>query len=112
MIEQTLEHALQNVLNNAADASPLEVSVQATWTRDELVLEVCDRGGGLAPELRDRLGTAGLSTKQDGMGLGLFLGFHTLQRFGGEAQLSGRDGGGTCCRVRLPLAGLRISNER
>jgi len=110
--EQTLEHAIINVLNNAADASPQAVRVRAHWTRDELMLEVCDRGGGLAPELHGRIGTAGLTTKEDGLGLGLFLSLHTLRRFGGEAQLAERDGGGTCCRLRLPLAHLRIDDER
>ena len=74
------------------------------------LLEVCDRGSGLAPGIHGMLGTAGVSTKQEGMGLGLFLTFHTLRRFGGEAQLFDRDGGGTRCRVRLPLATLRISD--
>jgi two-component system sensor histidine kinase RegB len=46
------------------------------------------------------------------MGLGLFLSLHTLARFDGEARLIERQGGGTCCRVRLPLAALRIVDER
>lgn len=108
VIEQTLEHALTNILNNAADASSQAVAVSARWDREELLLEVCDRGSGLAPGIHGMLGTAGVSTKQEGMGLGLFLTFHTLRRFGGEAQLFDRDGGGTRCRVRLPLAALRI----
>lgn len=112
VVEQTLEHAILNVLNNAADASPQAVRVQVRWTPAELTLEVCDRGGGLAPELLGRVGTAGLTTKQDGLGLGLFLSFHTLRRFDGEVQLVDRTGGGTCCRVRLPLANLRIDDGR
>ncbi|MBP9033561.1 MAG: HAMP domain-containing histidine kinase [Pseudomonadales bacterium] len=110
VIEQTLEHALLNILNNAADASPQAVRIEALWRDDELVFDVGDRGSGLAPELEGRVGTAGLSTKQEGMGLGLFLTFQTLRRFGGEAMLFDRDGGGTRCRVRLPLAALRITD--
>ncbi len=112
VIEQTLEHALLNVLNNAADASPQAVTVTAHWSADELAIEVCDRGSGVAPELEGRIGTAGVSTKHEGMGLGLFLSLHTLARFDGEARLIERQGGGTCCRVRLPLAALRIVDER
>ena len=111
VIEQTLEHALLNVLNNAADASPQAVTVTAHWSADELAIEVCDRGSGVAPELEGRIGTAGVSTKHEGMGLGLFLSLHTLARFDGEARLIERQGGGTCCRVRLPLAALRIVDE-
>lgn len=109
--EQTLEHALLNILNNAADASPQAVTVDARWTADQLVFEVRDRGGGIAPEAEGRIGSAGFSTKQEGMGLGLFLAFHTLNRFGGSVKLFEREGGGTRCRLQLPLAGLRIPDE-
>ena len=110
VIEQTLEHALLNVLNNAGDASPQSVAVMARWSDEELLLEVCDRGSGIAPGIGELLGTAGVSTKQEGMGLGLFLSFHTMRRFGGEVRLFEREGGGTRCRVRLPLATLRIGD--
>lgn len=112
VIEQTLEHALTNILNNAADASPQDVVVEACWNDDELLLDVCDRGCGIAPGIGELLGTTGVSTKQEGMGLGLFLSFHTLRRFGGEVELYAREGGGTRCHVRLPLAALRIIDER
>lgn len=112
VVEQTLEHALLNILNNAADASPQAVTVAAHWNENELVLEVCDRGSGVAPELEGRIGTAGLSTKHEGLGLGLFLAFHTLSRFGGSVKLFEREGGGTRCRLTLPLVALRIMGTR
>lgn len=111
VVEQTLEQALMNVLNNAADASPSAVAIDVHWNAGELVVEVCDRGSGLAPELHGRIGTPGASTKQEGMGLGLFLTFHALRRFGGDAMLFERDGGGTCCRVVLPLDSLRVDHD-
>ncbi len=111
VVEQTLEHALLNILNNAADASPQAVTVDACWSTEELILDVCDRGSGVAPELEGRIGTAGLSTKHEGMGLGLFLAFHTLSRFGGSVKLFGREGGGTRCRLTLPLVSLRIDDR-
>lgn len=111
VIEQTLEQALTNVLNNAADASPQAVTLDGRWDADELVLEVGDRGSGFAPELQGRIGMPGASTKQEGMGLGLFLTFQTLRRFDGDARLFARDGGGSCCRIVLPLAGLRVDHD-
>ena len=111
VIEQTLEHAVLNILNNAADASAHDVAVTARWDAGELLLEVCDRGSGLAPGIEELLGSTTVSTKQEGMGLGLFLSFHTLRRFGGEVRLFEREGGGTRCRVRLPLAVLQIGDE-
>lgn len=110
VIDQTLEHALTNVFNNAVDASPDAIEIEATWTTVELRIEVRDRGKGVAPELRSKVGAERVTTKQDGLGLGLFLTFQTLRRFGGEVTLSDRDGGGTRCLIELPLTDLRVTD--
>jgi two-component system, sensor histidine kinase RegB len=107
--EQTLAQAITNILNNAADASPHSVEVDARWSADELVLEIADRGAGLAPELQANVGEPFLTTKSDGLGLGLFLAYTTLSRFGGAVRLTNRAGGGVCCRLTLPLAALTVS---
>jgi two-component system sensor histidine kinase RegB len=107
--EQTLAQAITNILNNAADASPAAVEVSGHWTEEELVLEIADRGSGLAPEIMHRAGEPFLSTKGEGLGLGLFLAYTTFNRFGGAVRLLARAGGGTLCRLTLPLAALRVS---
>ncbi len=107
--EQTLAQAITNILNNAADASPAAVEVGGHWTEDELVLEIADRGSGLAPEIMHRAGEPFLSTKGEGLGLGLFLAYTTFNRFGGAVRLLARAGGGTLCHLTLPLAALRVS---
>ena len=106
--ELTLAQAITNILNNAADASPDSVEIDARWNADELVLEIADRGAGLAPEVQASAGAPFLTTKSDGLGLGLFLAYTTLNRFGGAVRLMPRDGGGVLCRLRLPLAALRV----
>jgi two-component system sensor histidine kinase RegB len=107
--EQTLMQAITNILNNAADASPHNVEVDAHWTNDELVLEISDRGPGLAPELAEVAGQPFVTTKAEGLGLGLFLAHTSFRRFGGEVVLVPRDGGGTLCRLTLPLATLTVN---
>lgn len=108
--DQTLSQAITNILNNAADASPSNVEINGRWTQDELTLDIADRGPGLTPELADRAGQPFLTTKSDGLGLGLFLAYSTLNRLGGEVRLLPRDGGGLCCRISLPLADLKVSD--
>lgn len=111
--DQTLTHAITNILNNAADASEDSVECRGRWTDRELTLEVCDRGPGLSGDAESRIGEAFFTTKQPGygMGLGLFLAKATLQRFGGDVQLFNRsDGGGACTRIVLPLANLLVSS--
>lgn len=106
--EQTLSQAILNVLNNAADVSPRDIEVNVAWTGDELTLEIADRGPGFDPEIVQGAGDAMVSTKSEGLGLGLFLAFTTLQRLGGAVQLLNRSDGGALCRLTLPLGPLLL----
>lgn len=109
--EQTLVQAITNILNNAADASPQSVEIEGRWSEHELVLEVADRGPGLAPEVQAAVGETFVTTKapEAGLGLGLFLTFTTLSRFGGTVRLLNREGGGVRCLLTLPLAALEVA---
>lgn len=109
--EQTLSQAIMNILNNAADASPEHVAVDAHWNDSELRLEIADRGLGVSPITQERAGQMLFTTKapDQGLGLGLFLAHATLSRFGGSVQLHNREGGGACTRIVLPLAQLMIT---
>ena len=108
--EQTLLQAITNILNNAADASPHSIEIAARWDSNLLTLDIADRGPGLAPELAGHAGQPFHTTKSDGLGLGLFLAYTTLNRLGGEVRLLARDGGGVLCRLSLPLASLKVSD--
>jgi len=101
--ERTLTQALVNVLNNAADASPAEVELDASWTADALQLQISDRGPGLDAEMFNRLGKAPVSTKPEGMGVGLFLAHATINRLGGRIAARNRRHGGSTFEITLPL---------
>ena len=87
-----------------------QVEIAGRWSADELVLEIADRGPGLAPELAGQAGQPFLTTKSEGLGLGLFLAYTTLSRLGGDVRLINRDGGGVLCRLTLPLAALKVND--
>lgn len=103
LTERTLSQAIITMLNNAADASPQAVELNAHWDDAELILEVCDRGAGLAPAASANVGQSPFSTKEQGLGLGLYLAHAAITRVGGRVSLLDRPGGGTCARVELPL---------
>ncbi|OGT21389.1 MAG: hypothetical protein A2V90_00280 [Gammaproteobacteria bacterium RBG_16_57_12] len=107
--ERTLTQAIINILNNAADASDQPVEIAGTWQPRLLNLEISDRGKGVAPMISGKLGASIVSTKAHGLGLGLFLSYATLERFGGSVALHQREGGGTCTRLTLPLDKLLTS---
>ena len=104
--ERALTQAIQNILNNAADASPQAVAVTAIWDATHLDVEVQDQGAGLAPSLAGRIGEplGSASTGQGGLGLGLYLARTVLERLGGRVDLSPGQPSGVRAHIRLPLA--------
>jgi len=103
--DATLEQALLNLFNNAADASPSEVAIDARWAAEELQVEVLDRGPGIAPEHRERVFVPFFSTKASGTGLGLALARKFIEEAGGTIRCDGdRFGGGCSFCIVLPAA--------
>ena len=110
--DHTQAQALMNFLNNAADASPGSVELRASQDALnplKLVIEVLDRGPGIAPELRQKLGKDIVTTKATGHGAGILIAQAAIERLGGSVALSERRSGGTCVRVELP--GFRLGAE-
>ena len=110
IVDQTLTHAIVNILNNAVDHASREVEVIGRWDKQKLELEICDDGKGMERALINKLGENIISTKlpEEGMGLGLFLAKSTFNRFGGTLQIHNRDTGGTRVLIELPLSSLTI----
>lgn len=105
LAERTLTHALINILNNAADVSPHKVELSARWTFEYASLEIRDEGPGITPAVSARIGKAPVSSKEHGLGVGLFLAFAAIERLGGQIQMLPRkEGTGTKTRITLPLS--------
>ncbi|WP_226663610.1 ATP-binding protein [Microbulbifer aggregans] len=102
----TLEQALINLLNNAADASAGEQSVpilvEATWTTQRLRVCIIDSGPGL-----------GAGSSSSGFGIGLILSEAALSQLGGRLHLSARASGrGTVATIELPLLAPAAKHAR
>lgn len=96
-----LRLVLDNLLNNALRASPAKGSVEVRlepWQQGWL-LQVYDQGGGIAPEIRQRLFEPFATARSDGLGLGLATVWHVCRI--NHWQVEARDvPGGTCFEVR------------
>ncbi|MDR5905917.1 ATP-binding protein [Franzmannia qiaohouensis] len=101
-VDATLEQALMNLLNNAADANPERIAVSLDWDTDEVIIDIRDHGPGVAMSIADQLGDTFVSTKSKGMGIGLFLTHATINRLGGGVSLYNHEEGGTLTEVKLP----------
>ncbi|MCG6657070.1 HAMP domain-containing histidine kinase [Halomonas campisalis] len=101
-VDTTLEQALTNLLNNAADANPDNINIHLDWNDDEVTIDIRDHGPGVAMAIADQLGETFVSTKSKGLGIGLFLTHATINRFGGGVSLYNHPEGGTLTEVTLP----------
>lgn len=102
--DATLEQALLNLLNNAADASSEDVGINYYDNNQKIIIDISDRGLGFPEEILHKAGGQIVSTKgANGMGIGLFLANATLERLGGDIAFIARVGGGVTARVILPV---------
>jgi two-component system sensor histidine kinase KdpD len=107
-----MEHALANVLGNAAKYSPAgsEIAVAARVEGREVLLEVADQGSGIRAEDLPRIfepffrGSASRAAPAPGTGLGLAICRAFVEANAGSVEVaSAGEGRGTTVRVRLPL---------
>jgi two-component system sensor histidine kinase RegB len=107
--DSALKQMIWNVLDNALEASPHWLHLEATREGDSLTLVVTDAGPGFAPGMLDQFGKPYQSTKgRPGGGLGLFLVVNVARTLGGTASARNRDEGGALVRLNLPLSAIAL----
>jgi Na+/proline symporter/signal transduction histidine kinase len=96
-----------NLLHNACDASPEEeaIEVRAQAGDERALIEIVDRGAGVAAEVRDRIFEPFFTTKEagKGTGLGLSLVYNIVRDHEGTLEVDSRSGEGTTVKLSLPL---------
>lgn len=95
-IQQVLINLIRNAVEAMADSPErrLMISTRADGPGFVRVI-VADTGPGISPEIASQLFTAFVSTKSDGMGLGLSICRTIVEANGGRIWLQNREGGGT-----------------
>ena len=110
--DSALKQMICNVLDNALEASPQWLRLEATRDRDSLNLVVTDAGPGFAPGMLDHVGKPYQSTKgRPGGGLGLFLVVNVARTLGGSVAARNREDGGALVRLSLPLSAIALDPE-
>ena len=104
-LEQVLFNLIRNALEAVAEsAGAREVAIAASLDGAMAVIDVIDTGPGIRPDVRDRLFTPFVTTRESGTGLGLALSHRLVERAGGDLTLVEASEGARF-RVSLPLAG-------
>jgi signal transduction histidine kinase len=101
------KQVLLNVLVNASDAMPTGGLVTLSSRMagsSELLVEICDDGIGMDAATLARVFDPFVSTKRDGVGLGLVNAKAVVEAHGGRISLASRTPTGTCASIWLPAA--------
>ena len=99
-----IRQALFNLFNNAADASPEQIQITISWSRDSLQIIIRDYGQGLTSAELETIGQLVPSNKPGGLGLGLYLTSSSLSRHGGQVLLANAEDGGLITTVHIELS--------
>ncbi|MEP6873741.1 MAG: HAMP domain-containing sensor histidine kinase [Burkholderiales bacterium] len=107
--DRLLRRALRNLLENARRYGGSEIEVNVESRGGQAMVRVSDRGPGVPEAMRERIFESffrlpGHAEQAGGVGLGLSLVKQIAQRHGGSVRCEGREGGGSCFVLSLPLA--------
>jgi two-component system sensor histidine kinase RegB len=87
LADDTLVQALLNLLDNAARVSDDDPLVIVSDLDQQVCMQILDQGPGMPEAIREQIGQPFVSSRPDGLGLGLFLSHATINRLGGTIQL-------------------------
>ena len=103
-----IEQVILNLVNNAAQALAnsgtlqRRIAIEAIKVGKSVQFSVSDNGAGVPADFTSQLFELLSTTKQTGMGLGLWLCRHIITRYGGSIHYEDATGGGAKFVVELP----------
>lgn len=104
--DDTLLQALLNLLDNAARVSAADPELEVDVKDEQLRFRIRDYGPGVPEVIKKQIGEPFVTSRGDGLGLGLFLSHATINRLGGTISLISSENG-TVMEVKLPLVTVK-----
>jgi two-component system, LuxR family, sensor kinase FixL len=103
-----IQQVLVNLMRNAIEAmqqSPSRALALSAFARDgQVVISLADSGPGLPPAVAGRLFEPFVTSKENGMGMGLSICRSIIAQHGGQIWADPNPAGGTIFRFTLPAA--------
>ncbi len=91
-----------NAVQSVGSQGKIHISMMYQ-TKDQIIeIQVQDSGCGIAPDLLDKLFNPFFTTRDDAVGLGLFVTKQIVHRYGGSIRAESRPGEGSIFIVRFP----------
>jgi signal transduction histidine kinase len=102
LVKQALLNIMINGMQAMSDGGTL--TVRAERDDGEVLVEIEDQGGGIPPEIREKIFNLYFTTKSGGSGIGLPMTYRVLQLHNGSLDFDSVVGQGTTFKLHFPLA--------
>ncbi|MCF8476221.1 MAG: PAS domain S-box protein [Pseudolabrys sp.] len=101
-IQQVLLNLIRNAMDAMEDAATRRLKITVAPADGRLVqISVADSGGGISPEIAEQLFQPFITTKRQGMGVGLSISRTIVEAHGGRIWVESNDDGGTTFHFTL-----------
>jgi len=104
VILNIVKNAIEAMLENGSDVENKILTITTSVTDDNIpMVTISDTGPGFSKEMQENLFTPFVTTKRDGMGLGLSISEGIISEHGGRLKLVSEHGKGATFKFTLPI---------
>ena len=98
-----LRRMLINFIRNSIQAESTKIMVSISKSRQDYIILIEDNGKGIPQKDRDKVYNSNFTTKEKGMGLGLYLAKRYIESLEGNISLLKSSKNGTTFKILIPL---------
>jgi PAS domain S-box-containing protein len=110
-IEQVLVNLMRNAKEAIGASKRREIVISTSSSEIDVRVDIADTGGGLSEKVKSSLFEPFMTTKEDGMGVGLSISRAIIEAHHGTIWADSNPEGGAIFRFTLPLARHRLELE-
>ena len=112
-VQQVVLNLVRNAIEamEAGERRELSITTRVTASANMAEVTVADSGPGIAPEIADRLFQPFVTTKENGMGLGLSICREIVEAHQGRLSVAPAPSGGAVFRLTLPMPPAEVAGE-